>query len=202
MDPLLLTLLTLAACWMFKTRQQRQRIALLAAFLSRHRIERNLETVTQGYLRALGETDPSRREQVWDVLRANEQELSSQVARLASDFASADPRVARVSLFPVWAPFASAWFPSFDMREALAVHARGIRRAIEASASATGRDRAFAISAELFLLQHTCHWFCRSKLVASARMLSRHKTSYDQVVAAVLPQTRSEYLVLVRRRQG
>ena len=83
------------------------------------------------------------------------------------------------------------------MREALAVHARGIRRAIEANASTSARDRAFAISAELFLLQHTCHWFCRSKRVASARMLSRHRTSYDQLVAAVLPRTRSEYLALV-----
>ncbi|NML47532.1 hypothetical protein HHL11_27530 [Ramlibacter sp. G-1-2-2] len=200
MDPLLLTVLVLGACWMLKTRQQRQRIALLAAFLSRHRIERNLESVAQGYLRALGETDPARQEQVWDVLRANEQELGSQVARLASDFAAADAAIAQVSLFPVWAPFASAWFPSFDMREALAVHARGIRRAIESGASATARERAFAISAELFLLQHTCHWYCRSKLVASARMLSRHKTSYDQVVGAVMPQTRSEYLTLVRRQ--
>jgi hypothetical protein len=65
------------------------------------------------------------------------------------------------------------------------------------TAAASARDRAYAISAELLLMQHTCHWFCRSKLVASARMLSRHRTSYDQLVSAVLPQTRSEYLALV-----
>jgi hypothetical protein len=46
-------------------------------------------------------------------------------------------------------------------------------------------------------MQHTCHWFCRSKSVASARMLARHRTSYEQVVGAVLPQTRSDYLGLV-----
>jgi hypothetical protein len=83
------------------------------------------------------------------------------------------------------------------MREALRVHARGICRAIEGDTAASARDRAFAISAELFLMQHTCHWFCRSKLVASARMLSRHQTSYDQLVTSVLPQTRSEYLGMV-----
>ena len=33
------------------------------------------------------------------------------------------------------------------------------------------------MSAELFLMQHTCHWYCRSRAVASARMLARHKTS-------------------------
>ena len=40
------------------------------------------------------------------------------------------------------------------------------------------KDRAFAILAEMLLMQHTCHWYCRSKAVASARMLARHQTSY------------------------
>ena len=199
MDALLLTAVTLIACWVLKDRQQQHRIALLAQYLSRHSIEKNMETVTQGYLRALGEADPVRQEQVWGVLRQSEQELCAQVARLASDFASTDPALARVSLLPVWMPFALKLFPSFDMREALAVHARGIRRAVEAGSASAPRERAFAISAELFLLQHTCHWFCRTKVVASARMIARHQTSYEQLVAAVLPQTRAEYLALVRR---
>ena len=83
------------------------------------------------------------------------------------------------------------------MREALRIHARGICRSIESDAGASRRDRAFAISAELFLLQHTCHWFCRSKWVASARMAALHRTTYQQLVAAVLPQTRSAYLGVV-----
>lgn len=198
MDPVFLLSLSLGAGWMLKRWQQRRRIALLAYFLSRFRIEKNLETVTQGYLRALGEADPARQDQVWEVLRASERELCAQVTRLAADFASTDPALTRVSKLPLWAPFAASLFPTFDMRAALAVHARGIRRAIEAGAGTSARDRAFTISAELFLLQHTCHWFCKSRLVASARMLARHRTSYDQLVAAVLPQTRSEYLALVR----
>lgn len=198
MDPLLPIAVSFAAGWMLKARQQRARVALLGHFLSRYRIEKNMETVTQGYLRALGEADPARQAQVWAVLDAPERELSAHVTRLAADFALADPKLTRVSKLPVWAPFASSVLPSFDMREALAVHARGIRRAIEAGASASARDRAFTISAELLLLQHTCHWFCKSRLVASARMLSRHRTSYDQLLAAVQPQTRDEYLALVR----
>jgi hypothetical protein len=43
------------------------------------------------------------------------------------------------------------------------------------------------MSAELFLMQHSCHWFCKSKAVASARMLVRHKTSHEQLIAAVSP---------------
>ena len=39
-----------------KTRDQRQRIALLGSHLSRYDIEKLMEGLTEGYLRALGET--------------------------------------------------------------------------------------------------------------------------------------------------
>jgi hypothetical protein len=194
--------LALAVCWTIKAKLQQRRIALLAQFLSRYTIEKNIETVTQGYLRALGEADPDRREQIWSLLRGSEHELCKQVTQLATDFAAADPPVTRVSKLPIWVPFAPTFAGSFDMREALRVHARGICRAIDGPTATPPRDRAFAISAELFLMQHTCHWFCRSKLIASGRMLSRHRTSYEQLVASVLPQTRSEYLGLVSRTGG
>lgn len=187
----------LAVCsWLVKARRQGRRIVTLARFLSAYSIEKNIETVTQGYLRAFGETDPGRREQVLHLLRANEQAVCREVTQLANDFAAADPALARVSKLPVWLPFALALAGSFDMRQALRVHARGICRAA-AETTQSSRDRAFAIAAELFLMQHTCHWFCRSKSVASARMLSRHRTSYEQLLGAVLPQTRREYLDLV-----
>jgi hypothetical protein len=195
--------MTLAACcWIVKAKLQQQRIALLAGFLSGYSIEKNIETLTQGYLRALGKADPGRREQVWNLLRATEQALCRQVSQLANDFAAADPAVTRVSKLPLWLPFASAFAGSFDMREALRVHARGICRAIDGESAESPKDRAFSISAELFLMQHTCHWFCRSKSVASGRMLARHRTSHQQLVGAVLAQTRSEYLALVSLTQG
>jgi hypothetical protein len=188
--------LFLSACWMLKALQQRQRIAFLAAFLSRFRIEKNLETVTEGYLRALGEQDVARQAQVWQLLDASERELCAQVTRLAADFATSDPARTRVSKLPVWLPFATSLFPSFDMRAVLAVHARGICQAME-EGGASARDRAFTVSAELFLLQHSCHWFCRSRLVASGRMLAVHRTSYQQLLEAVSARTRTEYLALV-----
>ena len=198
MDFLFSLAVALAVCsWMVKSRLQRQRIAFLSGFLSGYSIEKNIETVTQGYLRALGESDPARREQVFNLLRANEQELCRQTSQFANAFATADPALTRVSKLPVWLPFASAFAASFDMREALRVHARGICRAVDGATAASPKDRAYAISAELFLMQHTCHWFCRSKTVASGRMLARHRTSHEQLVRAVLPQTRSEYLGLV-----
>lgn len=202
MDLLLTLALALAACWMIKARQQQQRVAFLAGFLSRYDIEKHIETVTEGYLRALGEDDPARREQVWQVLQASEQALCRQTAQLAADLAQADPSTTRVSRLPVWLPIASRLAPSFDLREAVRIHADGICRAVEGDSGGSPRDRAFAISAEVFLLQHTCHWFCRSKWVASARMLARHRTSYEQLVQGVLPRTRLEYLGLVAGKIG
>jgi hypothetical protein len=153
--------------------------------------------VTQGYLRALGEPEPGRREQVLNLLREKEQALCRQLSQLADDAAAEEPSATRVSTLPIWIPFALALAPSFDLRAALRIHARGVCRAIDVEAAQSPKDRAFAITAELLLMQHTCHWFCRSKTVASARMLARHRTSYEQLAGAVLPRTRSDYLGLV-----
>lgn len=186
---------------MLKARLQQQRIAFLGRFLAGYSIEKNIETVTQGYLRALGESEPGRRGQIFELLRANEQALCRQVGQLADAFAAADPAATRVSKLPIWVPIPMSLAASFDMREALRLHARGICRAVGDTGAPSAKERAFAISAELLLMQHTCHWFCRSKSVASARMLARHRTSYEQVAGAVLRQTRAEYLALVGLRK-
>lgn len=196
-DLLLVFPIALLAFWFARARAQQQRIALLARYLSRHDIEKHIETLAQGYLRALGEDDPERRDQVWGVLRPTEQALCRQVRQLADEFAQADPGATRVSKLPVWLPGATTLAGAFDMREALKVHARGICRAIEDADALSAKDRAFTITAEMLLLQHTCHWFCRSKTLASARLLARHRTPYAQVVASILPQTRADYLALV-----
>jgi hypothetical protein len=51
---------------------------------------------------------------------------------------------------------------------------------------------------EMFLMQHSCHWFCRSKTIASARMLAQHQTRYEQALDAVSPETRQAYLAVVQ----
>jgi hypothetical protein len=51
---------------------------------------------------------------------------------------------------------------------------------------------------EMFLMQHSCHWFCKSKTIASARMLAQHQTRYEQALAAVNPETREAYLDVVQ----
>jgi hypothetical protein len=200
MDILSLAALLFIGGWMLKAGEQRRRIGLLASYLHRYQIERNMEMLTQGYLRAAGEPDAQRRAQLFEMLRPTEDALCAQFERFAAEFARAEAQATRVSRLPVWLPFALTLAPgaSFDMRAALALHARGICAAIRQPSGAE-RERAFTVSAELFLMQHTCHWFCKSRMVASARMLARHKTSYEQLLGAVLPQTRAEYREVVGR---
>ena len=190
-----------AAAWTIKSRDQRRRVRLLGGQLANYRIEKHMETLTQGYLRALGEDDPERSGPIWNLLRTTEEALRSEFGRFAADFAHLPKEQTRVSKLPLDLPLATRLFPrlSFDLREALAIHARGISRAVERAGSASQKDSAFTLSAELFLMQHTCHWFCKSRTVASARMLARHKTAYPQLVASVAPETRAAYRALVGR---
>ena len=201
MDLIFLATLVAFAFWMVKSQEQRRRIALLGSHLGKYQIEKNMETLTQGYLRALGEDDAERREQIFNLLRPTEQALGGQFERFAADFSRVDPADARVSMLPVYLPFASRLAAAtFDMRAALTIHARGISDAAADGNPALPRDKAFTLSAELFLMQHTCHWFCKSKTVASARMMARHHTAYDKVIASVAPATRAAYCALVGRR--
>jgi hypothetical protein len=197
MELLLLAALVAFAAWQLKSVDQRRRIALLGGYLGKYQIEKHMETLTQGYLRALGEKDAERRGQIWNLLRSAEQELASQCSRLAVDVAAAPEATMRVNKLPLYVPFAAGVLSlTFDLRKALALHARGIGRAVGADAALPPKERAFAVLAELLLLQHTCHWFCRSRAVATARMLARHQTSHEQLIASVLPETRDAYCAL------
>jgi hypothetical protein len=198
-----LTLVTCVAIaiYILKLSEERRRIALLGSHLGQYQIEKLMETLTDGYLRALGEKDSERREQVWNQLASSELKLCEQFTRFAAGFSKVDEVDARASKLPIAVPFVAKLFPglAFDMRKVLAIHAQGILQAAENSDQRTPKDKAFTMSAELFLMQHSCHWFCKSKAVASARMLVRHKTAHEQLVASVSPETRAAYLALTGR---
>jgi hypothetical protein len=201
MDIFPLALLAAIGLWFWRSQDQGRRIALLASHLRQHQIEKLMEALTQGYLRALGEADAQRREQVFTMLKLSEQQLTTQVRALAKEFAQVEETRARVSRLPVYLPWVTQLLPplTFDMRSALALHADGMGR-VAASDGLPTRDRAFMLSAEIFLFQHTCHWFCKSRMVASARMLAAHKTAHAQLVASVSPATRTAYLALIGER--
>ena len=198
MDFFLVLALAFTGTYLLNHQQQRRRIALLARHLQPYQIEQQMETLTQGYLRAMGEQDLERRLQVLGVLAPTETQLAEQFERFASDFRRVPAELARVSRLPLGLPFATQLFPaaSFDMRALLDLHAQGIARALRNDAGLSPRDRAYTMTAELLLMQHSCHWFCKSKAVASARMLARHQTSHAQLVASVSPETRRAYVAL------
>lgn len=200
MDILTLTTLIAIGGYFLTRQQQHQRIALLGRHLGHYQIEKLMEALMQGYLRALDESAPERRDQIWHLLHLTETQLCEQFQNFATDFARVDEVSARVSRWAIALPFATRLFPraSFDMRKALAIHAQGIARAVANPEDPSPKDRAYTLSAELLLMQHTCHWFCKSRSIASARMLARHQTPHAQLVAAVAPQTRKAYLALLQ----
>ena len=201
MDIFILAMFVAIGAHLLKTKYQRRRIALLGSHLGNYQIEKLMESLTEGYMRALGEADIGRREQIWSLLTTTETALCDQLDRFAAGFSSVDEPDARVSKFALTLPYADRLFPdaTFDLRKALAIHAHGVANAAKNSGNKTAKSKAFTLSAELFLLQHTCHWFCKSKAVASARMLARHKTSYEQLIASVGSETRKVYCALTAR---
>ena len=200
MDILILAILIATGTFMLNAKEQRKRIVLLGSHLSNYQIEKLMEALTGGYLRALGESTDERRSQIWSLLSTTESQLSEQFGRFAADFAKLDEERTRVSRLAVSIPFAEKLLPAltFDMRKALAIHARGITHVAENTAHLTPKDRAFMMTAELLLMQHTCHWYCKSKTVATARMLARHQTPHEQLVASVSAETRKAYLALIK----
>lgn len=126
MDLLFVVALAATGAYMLNTQQQRRRIVLLAQHLQPYQIERLMETLTQGYLRAMGEQDPERRQQVLNLLASSEAQLSEQFERFAADFRRVPAPLARASRLALGLPFATQLLPAatFDMREAIDVHAR------------------------------------------------------------------------------
>ena len=178
----------------FNNQGRRVRTALLASHLQPFQIERLMQQLTEGYMRALGEKDPEREAQVWQLQQAAEEQLARQFQDFVRAFAQVPAPQARTLKLAL--PGIDKVLPqaTFDTRRVLQIHAEGIDRAVRNTAGRPARDKAFTLMAEMFLMQHSCHWFCRSKTIASARMLAQHKTHYEQALDAVSPETREAYL--------
>ena len=185
--------------YMLNAKLQRRRVALLGSCFHPYQVEKLMEHLTDGYLRCLDEGDPTRREQIWRMLDATEATLADQFKRFTADFSRVSEGQAQVSKLPLAVPYADRLFPRtcFDVRKVFQIHALGIAAVAANRRALSARDKAFTMSAELFLMQHTCHWYCRSKAVASARLMARHKISYALVLDSVSPDTRAAYRAVV-----
>lgn len=200
MELLVLLLVLALVGYYFQARDERRRVNLLASYLGHYEIEKLMATLTEGYMRALGESSLERQAQIWSMLETAETALSAQFSRFVAELSRLDATQARVSKLPVSIFYTAHLFPkaTFDLRKALNTHAQGIANAVANPQQHGPKEKAFTLLAEMFLMQHTCHWFCKSKTIATARMLARHKTPHEQLVDSVSPQTRSAYLALVK----
>lgn len=189
------------AVYVLKNVEHRRRVRLLGAHLATTQVEKLMGGLIEGYMRALDEKDPQRRQQVWAILDNSEKTLADQLQRLSETFSQEPAAETRVSTLPLALPFFDRLMPSqtFDMREALKMHAKAVRNACapEEVDLDTRKRMAFTMTAELLLLQHTCHWFCKSRTIASMRLMARQKTSYEQVLQSVSKSTLAAYQRLV-----
>jgi hypothetical protein len=193
----LLFILAMGIHWL-NLRGQRKRTALLAEQLRPFQIEKNMAQLTGSYMRALGESDPERQQHILQLQDAAEQQLASEFQNMAREFAKLPAPVTRG--FKLALPFIDQLSPkvTFDMRRLLEVHAQGIERAVNNVQGLAPKERSFRMMGEMFLMQHSCHWFCRAKTIASARMVAQHQTRYEQALDAVSAETRQAYLAVVQ----
>ncbi len=193
----LLFILAMGIHWL-NLRGQRKRTALLAEQLRPFQIEKNMAQLTGSYMRALGESDPERQQHILQLQDAAEQQLASDFQNMAREFAKLPAPATRG--FKLALPFIDQLSPkvTFDMRRLLEVHAQGIERAVNNVQGLAPKERSFRMMGEMFLMQHSCHWFCRAKTIASARMLAQHQTRYEQALDAVSAETRQAYLAVVQ----
>lgn len=187
--------------YVLKGMEHRRRVRLLGAHLAPTQVEKLMGGLIEGYMRALDEKEPERSKQVWAILDNSEKTLADQLQRLADSFAKENAQDTRVSVLPLALPYFDRLMPAhtFDMREALKLHAKAVRAACAPDDVdlATRKRMAFTMTAELLLLQHTCHWFCKSRTIASMRLIARQKTPYEQVLKSVSRSTLAAYEKLV-----
>lgn len=204
MDLFTLALIVTIALYLLKKQEQRKHTLLLAQYLGRFQIEKLMGSLMDGYMRVLGEADPERRAQVWTVLDNTEGSLVAQFQRFANEFSQVPAELARITTLPLALPYADRLFPSatLDVRALMSLHAQAIAavRVAESLDEAERKRRAFTMTAELMLMQHSCHWFCKSRTIASMRLLARHKTAYEQVLQSVAPETLRSYESLIGMR--
>ena len=192
-----LILLAMAVAWHFlRIRYQRTRIILLGKHLANMNLERHMETLTQGYTRAIHEESETRQRQVFDTFTQTEGAVATSLQSLARAMQKESAADTAIGPFSFCLPYAERMIPETslrDFRKLLQIHADGLRGAIENNAGTDPKTRAFHIAAELYLLQHSCHWFCKSRTVADARLLMRHKVDHAKVLASVTAATRTAY---------
>src|SRR3546814_4008456 len=121
------------------------------------------------------------------MLIQTERTVASQAQSLAEAMRKENLQAASMSTLSFCVPYAERFLPATtrDFRELLHIHATGLRHVVDNEGGWDAKSRAYHLSAELYLLQHSCHWFCKSRTIANARLLMRHQVNHQKVLESV-----------------
>jgi len=197
MEIVFILLTGIAAWWLLRVQYQRARIALLGNHLATLQIEKHMETLTQGYIRAINEDSDTRQLQVLETYAQAERVVAAQVQSLADRMRNESEEATKMTTLPFCLPHAERLLPDTmlrDFRALLQIHADGLRHVVDNEERQDAKTRAYCLMAELYLLQHSCHWFCKSRTVADARLMMRHQVNHQKVLESVSSVTRLPYL--------
>jgi len=200
-----LSVVLLAVAWRILCVQyQRGRIALLGEHLSALQLERHMETLTEGYARAISADTESRQLQVLETFAQTEQAVAAQMQTLAASMQKESAQATGMGVLRACVPHIERFLPALtrDFRHLLKIHAAGLRHVADNAQNWPPKDRAFHLSAELYLFQHSCHWYCKSRGVADARLMLRHKVDHQKVLDSVSELTRSAYVQWMGGQEG
>lgn len=190
-------LLTVFVAWqVLRMRYQRAHITLLGGHLAGLRLEKHMETLTQGYTRAIGEQSESRQLQVLETYVPTERAVAAQLQSLADALQRESAQATAMGTPAFCVPYVERVLPASarDFRALLRIHAAGLRHAVDNEEQLDPKSRAFRLAAELYLFQHSCHWYCKSRAVADARLIMRHQVQHRKVLESVSDVTRTAYL--------
>lgn len=195
MDIALILVMIVVAWHVLRVRYQRAHIALLGGHLANLQLERHMETLTQGYVRAIREESESRQLQVLETYAQTERIVAGQVQSLANAMQKESREDASLVALAFCLPYAERFLPALtrDFRELLQIHAAGLRTVVDNDSGWDPKTRAFHLSAELYLLQHSCHWYCKSRAVADARLALRHQVTHQKTLESVSSVTHDAY---------
>src|SRR5690606_12144003 len=161
-----------AVAWLLaRARYQRTHIAVLGQHLAGLQLERHMETLTQGYSRAIHEDSDTRQLQVLETFAPTERAVAAQAQSLAEAMPKERPQAPGAGARCFCVPEVQRFLPAAtrDFRQLLHLHAAGLRHVVANAAGRDAKSRAYHLSAGLYLLQRSCHWFCKSRIVADAR---------------------------------
>lgn len=200
MEIAFILLLVFVAWQVLRVRYQRAHIALLGGHLAGLRLEKHIETLTEGYTRAIGEEAETRQLQVLETYAQTERAVAAQLQSLADAMRREDAPATAMGVFVFCVPYVERILPAAarDFRALLRIHAAGLRHVVDNEDQLDPKRRAFHLAAELYLFQHSCHWFCKSRGVADARLVLRHHVQHQKTLDSVSAVTRSAYLDWLR----